>query len=90
MAAVPAPRATHLGGASHAPKGRIKTAEEYTSDPDLIPLYRSLKATQEAMLQEDNPSPSASQQLIAPAPVITPEYLGEAFALALSVLTPVV
>lgn len=33
-------------------------------------------------------STSAYQQPIAPAPVITPEYLGEAFALALSVLTP--
>ena len=88
MTAVPAPRAPQVGGASHAPQGHIKTAEEYTSDPDLIPLYRSLKASQEAMRQKDTPSPPAPQQLAAPAPVITPEYLGKACALALSVLTP--
>lgn len=46
MRAVPAPRAPHVGGASRTPQGRIMTAEEFTSDPDLIPLYRSLKATQ--------------------------------------------
>lgn len=47
MKAVPAPSASQLGGAphaAHAPQGRQKTAEDYTSDPDLFPLYRGLEA----------------------------------------------
>ncbi len=87
MTAVPPPRASQVGGAQHEPQGRIETAEDYTSDPALFPLYRSLLAAQEALNHRDAPSPSASQQSAGPAPaVITPEYLGEAFALALRVL----